>query len=252
MRAGRVYLIGAGPGDPELLTLKAARVLGECDVVLVDALVHRAVLGHCRRGVEVLDVGKRGGERSTAQARIERLMIERAMRGATVGRVKGGDPGVFGRGGEELAAVRAAGIRVEVVSGVTAGVGVPGALGIPLTHRDLTHGVTLVTGQTRNGVREPDWRALARTGTTLVVYMGLGRLPEIATALVAGGLPADTPAAAIERGTLPGERHVVTRLGQLAADVAARGIASPALVVIGDVVRLGDDAVETPRGWRAA
>ena len=252
MSLGIVYLIGAGPGDPELLTLRAARVLGRCDVVLLDALVHPDVLRHCRRDVEVLRVGKRAGRASASQARIERLMIDRAMRGAVVGRVKGGDPFVFGRGGEEMAALRAGGIRVEVVSGVTAGVGVPAALGIPLTHRDLAHGVTLVTGHTCRGGSEPDWRALARSGTTLVVYMGVGNLPRIAAALVAGGLSADTPAAVIEQGTLPAQRHVITRLGRLAADVAAGGIASPALVVIGDVVRLANAGVELTRRRRAA
>ncbi len=239
-----VYLIGAGPGDPELITLKAVRVLGRCDVVLVDALVHPDVLRHCRSNVEVIPVGKRAGCVSASQAEIGALMIERARRGDVVGRVKGGDPCVFGRAGEEVAALAAAGIRVELVSGVTAGVAVPAALGIPVTHRDVVPGVTLVTGRTREGSPEPDWRALARSGTTLVVYMGLGNVERIASALVAGGLAAETPAAAIEQGTLPTQRQVVTRLDRLAADVATAAIASPALLVIGDVVRLTHDGAD--------
>ena len=252
MTPGMVYLIGAGPGDPELLTLKAAGVLGRCDVVLLDALVHAGVLAHCRRDVEVIRVGKRGGRASTSQAAIERLMIARARRGAIVGRVKGGDPCVFGRGGEEMAALAAAGIQVEVVSGVTAGVGVPAALGIPLTHRDVTPGVTLVTGRTREGAGEPDWQALARTGTTLVVYMGLKNVARIATALIAGGLAAGTPAAAIEQGTLPAQRQVVTRLDRLAAGVAACGLASPVLLVIGEVVRFAREGRDVLGRRRAA
>ena len=238
MSEGRVYLIGAGPGDPELLTLKAVRVLAHCDVVLLDDLVAREVLHHCRPGVRVIDVGKRGGCRSTPQPFITRLMIRLARRGAVVGRVKGGDPFVFGRGGEEVAALCAAGIPVETVSGVTAGIAVPAALGIPVTHRDLACGVTLITGHTRAGGAAPDWAALARSGTTLVVYMGLANLAAITAALRRGGLPDHTPAAAIQSGTRPEQASVVTTLGRLAEDVVAQGVRSPAVVVIGDVVAL--------------
>jgi uroporphyrin-III C-methyltransferase len=214
--------------------------------------VHPDVLAHCPRAVEVIPVGKRGGCESTSQAAIARLMIEHARRGAIVGRVKGGDPCVFGRGGEEMVALAEAGIRVELVSGVTAGVGVPAALGIPLTHRDLAHGVTLVTGCTHDGGDEPDWRALARGRTTLVVYMGLKHVAHIAAALIAAGLAPDTPAAAIEQGTLPGQRQVVTRLGRLAAEVAACAMRSPALLVIGEVVRLAREGTGVLGRRRAA
>lgn len=242
MSAGRVYLIGAGPGDPELLTLKAVRALARCDVVLVDDLVHRDVLRHCRPAVRVVDVGKRGGCASTPQAFIHRLMVRLAKRGMIVGRVKGGDPYVFGRGAEEVAALAAAGVEVEVVSGITAGIAVPAALGIPVTHRDLARGVTLVTGHARAGGEEPDWAALARTGTTLVIYMGVRRLGDIAAALLAGGMPAETPAAVIQNGTLPEQTSIVSTLGRLALDVVACGIGSPGVVVVGAVAAMARQA----------
>ena len=238
MNGGMVYLIGAGPGDPELVTLKAARALARCDVVLIDDLVHRDVLQLCRPGVRVVEVGKRGGCRSTPQPFIDRLMVRLAKGGATIGRLKGGDPYVFGRGGEEAAALAAAGVPVEVVSGVTAGIAVPAALGVPVTHRDLSRGVTLVSGHACVNGCEAAWEALARSGTTLVIYMGVRRLAEITHALLAAGMSPATPAAAIQNGTLPEQVSVVSTLGRLARDVVARGIGSPAIVVIGDVVAL--------------
>lgn len=234
---GRVVLIGAGPGDVELLTLKAVRWLGLADVVLLDDLASRDVLRFVRADARVIEVGKRGGCRSTPQAFIQRQMLRFAREGLTVARVKGGDPLVFGRGGEELQALRAAGIECEVVSGITAGVGVPAALGIPLTHRDLCHGVTFVTGHKHDDSR-PDWSALARSGTTLAIYMGIAGLPAIVGELLAAGLPADTPAAAIQNGTLAIQKHVITTLGRLREQVAAAGIGSPAILVVGKVVAL--------------
>jgi uroporphyrin-III C-methyltransferase len=218
-----------------LLTLKAVRAIGAADVLLVDDLVHPEVLRHARPGARIVHVGKRAGCRSTPQAFIERLIVRRARRGDVVARVKGGDPFVFGRGGEELAALRAAGIEVEVVSGVTAGIGAPAAFGIPVTHRGLARGAILVTGHAA-GAGEPDWAQLARCGLTLVIYMGLARLAHIAPALRAGGLPRDTPAALVQEGTLPGARAVVTTLGELPA--AAAGLTGPAIVIVGEVVRL--------------
>jgi uroporphyrin-III C-methyltransferase len=188
--------------------------------------------------VRVIDVGKRGGCASTPQPFIDRLMARLAKRGAIVGRVKGGDPYVFGRGAEEVAALEAAGVLVEVVSGVTAGIAVPAALGIPVTSRHLACGVTLVTGHAREGGPEPDWAALARGGTTLVIYMGVRRLADIATALLGAGMPAATPAAAIQNGTLPQQASIVSTLGSLPRDVVKHGIRSPAIVVIGEVVAL--------------
>ena len=236
-KPGKVYLIGAGPGDPELLTLKAVRAIGEAGVVLIDDLVNRAVLGFARREAKVIEVGKRGGCRSTPQAYIEKLMVRLAKSGRTLARIKGGDPFVFGRGGEELLALQAAGIAVEVVSGISAGIGVPAALGIPVTHRGLSEGVTFVTGHT-GAIREPNWGALAQSRTTLVIYMGVARVHSIVSALLDGGLARSTPAAAIQNGTLAVQKSVITHLADLPAAMAREGIGSPAVIVVGDVVRL--------------
>ena len=236
MKQGNVYWVGAGPGDMELLTLKAVRAIGEADVVLLDDLVNLEVLRFARPQAQVIEVGKRGGCRSTPQAFIEKLMVRLARAGKTVARVKGGDPFVFGRGGEEMTALRARGLEVEVVSGITAGMGVTAAMGIPVTHRHICDGVTFVTGHTRDG-RQPDWRALAAGGTTLVIYMGVANFDAIVRGLLEGGLSAATPAAAIQNGTLPTQKSVVTTLSALAQAMAQAGIGSPAVIVIGDVVR---------------
>jgi uroporphyrin-III C-methyltransferase len=228
--SGKVYLIGAGPGDPELMTLKAARALGLADVVLVDALVNRGCLAHARSDARVIEVGKRAGCKSTPQVFIEKLLVQYAVQGKIVARLKGGDPFVFGRGGEELEALLAQGIEVEVIPGITAGIGVPAALGIPVTHRGLTRGVTFVSGH--GG--ETDWSALARSGTTLVIYMGLRNLERIVSALKSAGMSAQTPACIIENGTLRNQRH---RLGTLASLVSAE-FTGPAIIVVGEVVRL--------------
>lgn len=233
--AGRVYLIGAGPGDPELLTLKAVRALAAADVVLIDDLVDRRVLEHAPRA-RVVPVGKRGGCKSTPQAFIEKLMVRLARRGSVVARVKGGDPFVFGRGGEEVLALNAAGIECCVVPGITSGVGVPAALGIPVTHRDMARGVTFVTAHARDG-GAPDWAALARTNTTLVIYMGMQRIGEITAALSRAGMAA-TPAAVIERGTTEAEGSVIGSIATISAQAAAAGLGSPALIVVGEVVSL--------------
>ena len=233
---GKVYLIGAGPGDPELLTLKAARALGAADVVLVDDLVDRRVLAHARTDARIVEVGKRGGCKSTPQAFIEKLMVRLARRGAVVARLKGGDPFLFGRGGEEVAALDAARIAVEVISGLTAGIAVPAALGIPVTLRDVARGVTFLTGHARDG-RDPDWRALRATGTTLVVYMGIKRVAALVAGMLDAGYSTDTPACAVQNGTLAAQSEVVTTLGRLPEAVAQAGLGAPAILVIGDVVR---------------
>jgi uroporphyrin-III C-methyltransferase len=237
----RVTLIGAGPGDPELLTLKAARALGAADVVLVDDLANRGCLAHVRTGARVIEVGKRGGCKSTPQAFIEKLLIQYAKQGKNVVRLKGGDPFVFGRGGEEVEALRAQGIEVEMIPGITAGTAVPASLGIPVTYRELARGVTFVTGHTKDG-SEPDWQALAKSRTTLVIYMGLKGLQRILSSLGAAGLASETPACIIENGTLPTQKQRVATLGTLSGD----GFAGPALVVIGDVVRFARIAVAVP------
>ncbi len=242
---GKAFLIGAGPGDVELLTLKAVRALGEADLVLLDDLVNREVLQFLKPGTRVIEVGKRGWKgrcgRSTPQAFIERLMLRHARRGLCVARVKGGDPFVFGRGGEEAAALLAAGIPVEVISGITSGIGVPAALGIPVTHRDFVHGVTLITGHTRGG-EAPDWRALAASGTTLVIYMGIVNLPAIVTGLREAGMSAAMPVAVIQDGTLASERALLTTLGKARAAVDAAGLGSPAIVVVGEVAQFARGA----------
>jgi uroporphyrin-III C-methyltransferase len=233
--AGTVQLVGAGPGDPELVTVKAVRALATADVILVDDLVDPAILGYARREARVIRVGKRGGCRSTPQSFIERLMIRYARRGRRVVRLKGGDPLLFGRGGEEAATLAAAGIDVAIIPGITAGIAAPASIGIPVTHRDCTHGVTFVTGHAREGSRI-DWRALAQAGTTIVIYMGMTHLAALAQALVDAGLSPAMPAAAIERATTARERHVIATLGTLACAVRRAALASPAILVIGDVV----------------
>jgi len=239
--SGKVYLIGAGPGDPELMTLKAARALGRADVVLVDELVSRGCLAHARFDAKIVEVGKRGGCKSTPQAFIEKLMIETARNGLVVARLKGGDPFVFGRGGEELEALLAAGIEVEVIPGITAGLGVPAALGIPVTHRGAALGVTFVTGHARDG-SEPDWNALARSGTTLVIYMGVRNFERIRHSLLQAMDP-QTPACIIENGTLKTQRHVIATLGAL----TAAGFQGPAIIVVGEVVRFSSLKENSPQ-----
>jgi uroporphyrin-III C-methyltransferase len=234
--SGKVWLIGAGPGDVEMLTLKAVRALGEAEVVLIDALVNRDVLQFVKPQARIIEVGKRGGCRSTPQAFIERKMLQLARAGHTVARVKGGDPYVFGRGGEEVETLCRAGIAVEVVNGITAGIGVPAALGIPVTHREFCRGVTFVTGNSRAGA-QPNWQALAHSETTLVIYMGLSNLTGIVSGLRDAGMPASMPVAVVQDGTLSTQRSVVSQLDHVVDAVARAGLVSPALVVVGEVVR---------------
>jgi uroporphyrin-III C-methyltransferase len=236
MNTGKVTLIGAGPGDPELLTLKAARALGEADVVLVDDLVNREVLRHAAQA-RIVEVGKRGGCKSTPQHFINRMMIALAQQGQNVVRLKGGDAFLFGRGGEEMLALRAAGITMQFVPGITSGTAVPATLGIPVTHRAYTHGVTFVTGHTQDGT-PVNWRALAEGGTTLVIYMGMKNLPEIVTGLLEAGMANEMPAAIIQQGTLPEQKQVITTLASLPMAAKQAKMASPALIVVGDVVSL--------------
>jgi len=231
-----VWLVGAGPGDPELLTLKAVRVLGMADVLLVDDLVNRAILVHVREGARVVKVGKRGGCKSTPQAFIERLMIAEARCGHTVVRLKGGDPFMFGRGGEEADALARAGVACETVNGITSGLAAATAAGVPLTHRDVTPGVVFVTAHAA-GENEPDWAALVRTRMTLVVYMGVARAAAVQSALLAAGLGASTPVVVVENATLARERQLRTRLERLAQDIVIGEISSPAIIVIGEVAR---------------
>jgi len=243
MNTGKVTLIGAGPGDPELMTLKAVRALGEADVVLVDDLVNREVLRHAA-GARIVEVGKRGGCKSTPQHFINRMMIALAQQGQKVARLKGGDAFLFGRGGEEMLALRAAGIEMEFVPGITSGTAVPATLGIPVTHREYTHGVTFVTGHTQDGT-PVNWRALVEGGTTLVIYMGMKNLPEIVTGLRDAGMANEMPAAIIQQGTLPEQKQVITMLASLPMAAQQAKMASPALIVVGDVVSLAQSEALT-------
>jgi uroporphyrin-III C-methyltransferase len=230
-----VSLVGAGPGDPELLTLRAAKRIAAADVILCDDLVDARVLALARSEARVLPVGKRGGCPSTEQQFIHELMIREARSGARVVRLKGGDPFVFGRGGEEADALRAAGIEVEVVSGLTAGLAGPAAIGLPVTDRRAAAGVALVTGHSADGAHAPDWAALARSGLTLVVYMGVSRCESIVSALIEGGLAADTPAAVVSAAHTERQAHAVCTLAGLPATLRSEALASPAVLVIGAV-----------------
>ncbi|BEV70987.1 hypothetical protein THUN1379_04690 [Paludibacterium sp. THUN1379] len=242
---GKVFLIGAGPGDVELLTLKAVRRLGQADLILIDDLANPEVLQFAAPNVEVIHVGKRCGAHSAAQHEIEALLLQAAQAGRQVARVKGGDPFIFGRGGEEMQTLLAAGIEVEIISGITSGSAVPATLGIPLTHRHFVHGVTFVSGHSHKDGDEPDWAVLAQSGMTLVVYMGLNNLAHISQRLIAGGMAADMPAAAIQYGTRPEQRQALAPLGQLARAVEQRGIGSPALLIIGRTVSLAHSEFTT-------
>jgi uroporphyrin-III C-methyltransferase len=242
-----VTLIGAGPGDPELLTLKAVRALGAADVVLIDALVNRGCLAHLRPDAKIIEVGKRGGCKSTPQAFIEKLLLSYVKEKKNVVRLKGGDPFVFGRGGEEVEALRAQGVEVEVIPGITAGTAVPASIGIPVTHREFARGVTFMTGHTKDGT-DPDWQALVRSRTTLVIYMGLTGSKRILASLKAAGMDAATPACIIENGTLHSQKQRVATLGTLSGD----GFAGPALIVIGDVVRFARAATAAPAAFAPA
>jgi uroporphyrin-III C-methyltransferase len=235
MKLHPVALVGAGPGDPELLTLRALKRIEAADVVLADDLIDPRVLALVQG--RLLRVGKRGGCLSTDQAFIHALMVREAMAGHRVLRLKGGDPFVFGRGGEEGDALRDAGLEVEVVSGLTSGIAGPAAVGIPVTDRRHTPGVILVTGHAGEGRREPNWAALAQSGLTLVIYMGVGRCADLCTQLQAAGLPAHTPAAVVSAAHTPGQRHAITTLADLPICLQRDGLGSPAVLVVGDVVR---------------
>ncbi len=237
---GQVTLVGAGPGDPELLTLKAVKAIRNATVLLVDDLVNDAVLAHAAPGARVVHVGKRGGCQSTPQSFIEKLMVSAAQEGEHVVRLKGGDPFIFGRGGEEVAHLQAAGVPVQVVNGITAGLAGVTALNIPLTHRAHAHGVVFLTGHAKPGADGTDWRALATTARsaqlTLVIYMGVSGAAHIQSELL-HGLPPDTPVAIVENASLPTQRHAIGTLGQLQATITRERLRSPSVIVVGDVVR---------------
>jgi uroporphyrinogen III methyltransferase/synthase len=241
---GVVYLVGAGPGDPGLLTVRGRDLLARCDAIATDALANPAIVAAARLAnpaVEVHDVGKRGGSgESAGQDAINELLVRLARQGKRVVRLKGGDPLVFGRGSEEAQALAAAGIAFELVPGVTAGVAAPAYAGIPVTHRGVATSVTFVTGHEdpEKAETQTDWAALARAGGTIVLYMGVKTLPRIAAALVAGGMSPDTPAAAVEWGTYARQRTVTATVRTLADALARAGLGAPVITVIGNVVAL--------------
>jgi uroporphyrin-III C-methyltransferase len=237
-QAGMVYLVGAGPGDPELLTLRAARLLAQGDIVVYDHLVSHEVLELAGTHAELIYVGKERNNHTLPQEEINALLVRLSRYGKQVVRLKGGDPYIFGRGGEEAAALAEAGIPFEVVPGITAAVGASASAGIPLTHRDFAQACVFVTGHGRNGVLTVDWVALAQPRQTVVFYMGLGALGDICSKLIAHGLDAGTPAALIERATLPDQRVIEGTLRTLPSLQRALAVDAPCLVVVGEVVKL--------------
>ncbi len=239
MKEGRVFLVGAGPGDPDLLTLKACRLLQAAEAVVYDRLVSAAILDLVPRGATRIDAGKQPHHHPVPQDEINETLIRLARAGRTVVRLKGGDPFLFGRGGEEACALAAAGIRFEVVPGVTSAQACAANLVLPLTHRDLSQGVHYITGHCRAGAELAfDWDGLAEPRTTLVVYMGLANIGKIAGRLIAHGRDPATPVLAVSRGTLPDERHIISTLANIGTDVRRTVLASPTLFIVGDVVRL--------------
>jgi uroporphyrin-III C-methyltransferase len=239
-RQGTCTLVGAGPGDPELLTVKAVKAIQAATVLLVDDLVNEEVLKHASSSARIVYVGKRGGCKSTPQAFIEKLMINAVHDGETVVRLKGGDPFIFGRGGEEVEHLREVGIEVNIINGITSGLAAITSLGAPLTHREHAHGVVFVTGHAKPGDQSTDWRQLAATARdaklTLVIYMGVSGAEHIQNELLTG-LPEETPVAIIENASLPYQRQALTQLGSLTLTLQETGLKSPSILVVGDVVQ---------------
>ncbi|MCC6888728.1 MAG: uroporphyrinogen-III C-methyltransferase [Hyphomicrobiales bacterium] len=249
MPVGKGFLVGAGPGDPDLLTLKAVHAIAAADVVVYDRLVPPEILACIRDGVAKIDVGKQARHHPTPQSKINELLVRLARTGRTVVRLKGGDPFIFGRGFEEALELRRNGIPFEVIPGVTAAQGCAASAGVPLTHRGLANGVRYLTGHCRSDAPlDFDWPGLADPDTTLVIYMGLANLDEIVGQLMAHGLAPDTPALAICQGTTPRERRLFAHLGALPAAVRAAAFEGPVLFIIGRVASLAEawDADDAP------
>ena len=236
----KVWLVGAGPGDPDLLTVKAARLISQADAIVYDHLVGAGIVDLARPDARKIYAGKEASRHSLPQEAINQLLVDLAREGLSVVRLKGGDPFIFGRGGEELETLANAGIPFEVVPGITAAAGCAAYGGFPLTHREYAQGVTFVTGHLKDDTVNLDWPALARPGHTVVFYMGIGAAAEICRQLMAHGLPADTPAAVVRNGTLPTQQTLLSTLGTLPERIAESGIKPPALIVVGKVVGLHD------------
>ena len=236
---GFVSLVGSGPGDPDLLTVKALRRLQEADVVVYDRLVSAAIMELIPHGVSRISVAKTRGCHTVPQDQINQLLVDLAISGRRVVRLKGGDPYLFGRGGEEALELCRHGISFEVVPGITAAAGISSYAGIPLTHRNLSHSVRFITGQLQHGEADAiDWHCVADPNTTLVIYMGLAGLPRICASLISGGLDPLTPAAAIHNGTLSDQRKVISDLACLPVEVERAELQSPVITIVGEVVRL--------------
>jgi uroporphyrin-III C-methyltransferase len=240
-RQPHVTLVGAGPGDPDLLTLKAAKAIAAATVLLVDDLVSESVVANASSTARIIYVGKRGGCKSTPQSFIEKLMLQEALAGEKVVRLKGGDPFIFGRGGEEVEHLKQKGINVTVINGITAGLAGVTSLGVPLTHRSHAHGVLFITGHTKqNASDEIDWAGISRTAAqaklTLVIYMGMSGTEQLQDSLLKG-LPAETPTAVIQHASLITQRHVVCTLGDLHHTVVREQMSSPSVIIVGDVLQ---------------
>ena len=238
--SGRVYLVGAGPGDPELLTLRAVRLLQQTEVIVYDHLVSAAVLDFVSPTAERIYAGKRRNEHTLRQEQINALLVKLGSEGKHVVRLKGGDPFIFGRGGEELQALAAHGIAFEVVPGVTAASGVSSYAGIPLTHRDYAQSCLFVTGHLKDGTADLDWPSLVRVNQTVVIYMGLSGLSEICHQMMRHGAPSSLPIAVVQDGSIATQRVVTGTLADMPERVARAGLKSPCLTIIGHVVKLHD------------
>lgn len=237
---GKVYLVGAGPGDPGLLTLKGKGLLEHADVVIHDALVSPPILAMIGTHTQIIDAGKRRGRHSMAQDEITQLLIDQAKRHAVVVRLKGGDPFVFGRGGEEMMGLLEAGIEVEVIPGITAGIAAPAYAGIPVTHRSYSSSVTFVTGHEATGKYRPEvnWSALAHGSETIVIYMGVHNLANIVSELTATGMVPETPVALVRWGTRPEQEELIGTLATIVEQVEAQQFQAPAIAIVGRVVNL--------------
>ena len=242
---GQVSLVGAGPGDPELITVRGLKRLQAADVVVYDELAGKELLAFCRTEVELIYVGKRCGKHAMEQERINGVLVERALAGRRVVRLKGGDPFIFGRGGEEMAELLRAGVQVEVIPGVTAAASAGAAAGVPLTHRELSSGVIFLTGHERPDKPESaiDWQALARTRMTLCIYMGVSKIASISEQLIAGGLQVDTPVAIVSRASWADQSSLFVTLGELSRR-EHKEVPAPALAIIGEVARFPAMVVE--------
>lgn len=238
---GIVYLVGAGPGDPDLLTLRAARLIASCDVLVYDALINLSLLDWTRPGCEQIFVGKRAGCHEKPQAEIEKLLVQKGLEGKSVVRLKGGDPFVFGRGGEEALTLRAAGVSFEIVPGISSALAASAYSGAPLTHRGLSTGAIFVSGHEERDRATVDWAKIAATGLTVCIYMGMARIRLIRDGLLEGGLDPATPCAVVQWAACADQRTLRSTLGHLVEDVVAQGFGSPAIIIVGKVAALADE-----------